>query len=87
MERTQFHYDKNTSSPWSMAWNYNGSLVSVLTKDKKMHIIDPRQQAAVAVNPAHQGSKAQRTVWNGRHGLHISVGYSDFGDREYMVYD
>ena len=43
MEKTMFNYDKNTAVPWSMAWNYNGSLVSLFTKEKKNHIIDPRQ--------------------------------------------
>lgn len=49
MERTQFNYAGNTAVPWSMSWNYDGSLVSLFTKEKKMHIIDPRQQTAVAV--------------------------------------
>lgn len=87
MERTMFNYDKNTAMPWSISWNYNGSLISLFTKDKKMHIIDPRQQASVAVKDAHQGSKAQRVQWKGSHGLQISVGTNDFNDREYMVYD
>lgn len=87
LERTQFNYSGNTAVPWSIAWNHNGSLMSLFTKEKKMHIIDPRQQAAVTVQDAHQGTKAQRVQWNGAHGLHISVGTSDFGDREYMVFD
>lgn len=87
MERTMFNYEKNTAIPWSMSWNFNGSLVSVFTKEKQMHIIDPRQQSAVTVQKSHQGTKAQRVQWKGAHNLQISVGTSEFNDREYMVYD
>ena len=41
----------------------------------------------MSVVPAHQGSKAQRLQWKGKHNMLISVGASDFNDREYMVYD
>lgn len=37
--------------------------------------------------PAHQGSKAQRVQWQGKHQKMISVGASDSNDREYMVHD
>lgn len=87
LERTCFNYDGSSALPWTMSWNHNGSLISLISKEKKMHIIDPRQQKAVVVQPAHQGSKAQRLQWKGSHGLMISVGTSDFNDREYMVYD
>ena len=60
MEKSIYNYDKNTALPWSMAWNHNGSLISLLSKEKKNHIIDPRSSASVAVVDAHQGTKAQR---------------------------
>lgn len=41
-EKNSFIFDKNTAEPRSMAWNHNGSLISLFTKDKKMHVIDPR---------------------------------------------
>lgn len=87
MEKSIYNYDKNTAVPWSMAWNHNGSLVSLFTKEKKNHIIDPRSSASVAVVDAHQGTKAQRVQWKGAHNLLISVGTNDFNDREYMVWD
>ena len=37
-----FAFDKNIGEPKSMTWNHNGSLISMFTKDKKMHVIDPR---------------------------------------------
>lgn len=87
LERTQYNYAENKAVPWSLSWNYDGSLVNILTKDKQMHVIDPRQEKAVTVVPAHQGAKAQRVQWKGKHGLCITVGTSDFNDREYMVFD
>lgn len=81
MERSMFNYDKNTALPWTMSWNNNGSLVSVISKEKKMHIIDPRTNAAVAVTNAHQGTKAQRMQWKGVHDLMITVGTDDGNDR------
>ena len=44
LERTCFKYDGNTAVPWSLSWNHDGSLVSLIAKDKQMHIIDPRQE-------------------------------------------
>jgi coronin-1B/1C/6 len=29
--------------PWSMNWNYNGSQLATISKDKKMHVFDPRK--------------------------------------------
>ena len=29
--------------PWSMNWNYNGSHLATISKDKMMHIFDPRK--------------------------------------------
>ena len=70
-----------------MSWNHDGSLLSVVTKEKKCHIIDPRQESSVAVVDAHEGSKAQRLQWQGKHGMLIAVGANDSNEREYMVRD
>ena len=35
-------YEQTGSAPWSMQWNYDGSLLSCINKNKKMHIFDPR---------------------------------------------
>lgn len=59
-EKNIFTFDKNTSEPRSMVWNHNGSLISLFTKDKKMHVIDTRQQTAVITKDAHMGLKASR---------------------------
>jgi len=87
LEKSVYRYDGNTSAPWSLAWNHDGSLTSIVTKDKKMHIIDPRQQSAVAVIDSHEGSKAQRLQWKGKHNMLISLGTNDGNDREYIVRD
>jgi len=45
-EKSMFDYTGNTAVPWSMQWNHDGSMIGLITKEKKMHIVDPRQQAA-----------------------------------------
>ena len=87
MEKTMFDYQGNKTLPWSISWNHDGSLVSLFTKERKFHVIDPRQKTSVTIQDAHMGPKAQRVTWKGTHGLQISVGTSDSNDREYMVFD
>lgn len=70
-----------------MSWNYDGSNIGLLTKEKKMHIIDPRTEKAVHTGDCHGSSKAQRTSWNGKHGLMITTGFSEYNEREYKVWD
>jgi len=51
-----------------MNWNYDGSLIGSITKEKKMHILDPRQLGSAMVTQAHEGSKSQRIQWLGNSG-------------------
>ena len=64
-----------------MDWNYDGSLIGLLTKGKKYHIIDPRSEKSVHIGDAHGSSKAQRVTWNGKHNKMITVGYSEYNER------
>lgn len=41
-EKNIFSFEDNKQEPRSMAWNHSGSLISLFSKDKKIHIIDPR---------------------------------------------
>lgn len=75
--------------PWALDWNWNGSKTAAITKDKKLFMCDPRVQGAVQETAAHQGIKAQRIKWMGanRPNYAISLGFSDFSDRQYAVWD
>jgi coronin-1B/1C/6 len=59
-EACVFDYPNLASVPWAMDWNYDGSQLAAINKDKKMHVVDPRQLDTAMETQAHQGSKSQR---------------------------
>ena len=50
-------YNESTSAPWAMKWNYYGSLLGCINKNKQMHIYDPRSPGSAIVTKAHAGIK------------------------------
>lgn len=48
---------------YSLKWNYSGSLLAGTCKDYHLYIIDPRANAIVMRNKAHEGNKASRCEW------------------------
>jgi hypothetical protein len=81
-------YDNIGEAPWSMEWNTNGSLMATIDKSKKMHIFDPRMPASEAmITQAHQGNKAQKLQWIGDSGKIITVGTSEYNERQYAIFD
>jgi len=71
----------------SLDWNYNGSLLCSNSKDKKVRIIDPRQQAIAAEGNSHVGVKGGRALWLGKHDKIVTVGFGPGASREYMIWD
>jgi len=71
----------------SMDWNYNGSLLCTNAKDKKVRIIDPRQQAIAAEGNSHVGVKGGRALWLGKHDKVVTVGFGTGASREFMIWD
>jgi len=71
----------------SVAWNYDGSLLVTTCKDKKMRIIDPRQQSVVGEVVAHEGVKGARACFLGTTGKVFSCGFSRTSDRQYALWD
>ena len=54
------------SHPFALEWNHDGELMAALSKDKKMHIYDPRvPRRAVVVSAGCQGQKMK---WLGSSG-------------------
>jgi len=71
----------------SCEWNFNGSLLSTSCKDKKLRILDPRQQTVAQDVEGHQGVKGSRTCWLGVREKVISVGFSKNNEREFCLWD
>jgi len=69
------------------AWNYDGSLIATACKDKKLRIIDPRQQTIASETVAHEGVKGMRSCWLGTTGKVFSAGFSRTSDRQYALWD
>lgn len=70
-----------------IAWNYDGSLLAVTSKDKKIRVIDPRANKVVSEGDAHPGLKAQRVVWLGNTSRIFTTGFSKTRERQYAIWD
>jgi len=70
----------------SVDWNGNGSLLASSCKDKKIRLIDPRQNKIAQEAEGHQGVKGSRVCFLGNDKL-FSVGFSKSSEREYAIWD
>jgi len=75
----------------SVDWNSTGSLLATSCKDKKLRILDPRQNSVVAEAEAHPGVKGSRVCWiedtAGNNKRMFSVGFSKTSEREFAIWD
>jgi len=39
--------------PWALDWNFDGSKVAAITKEKKLFMCDPRVEGSIAETAAH----------------------------------
>lgn len=70
----------------SLDWNYNGSLLGTITKEKLAYIIDPRQGCTVLTANAHEGSKTQKMLFVDPN-YFITTGFNKSNARELKLYD
>jgi len=77
----------HTNIVQSLDWNYDGSLLCSNSKDKKVRIVDPRQQTVAAEGNSHVGVRGGRALWLGKHDKVVSVGFGTGASREYMIWD
>ena len=42
-ENSQMKYENLGGVPWTMQWNPQGTTLGLITKEKKMHLLDPRK--------------------------------------------
>jgi len=71
----------------SLDWNYDGSLLCSNSKDKKVRVIDPRQQQIAQEGNSHVGVKGGRALWLGKHDKLATVGFGSGASREFMIWD
>jgi len=71
----------------SLAWNYDGSLLTSFCKDKKLRVFDPRTNTIAGEAVAHQGVKGGRALWLGKADKIFSVGFGQTSERQYFVFD
>lgn len=69
----------HTALVQSLNWNYTGSLLCSNSKDKEVHVIDPRSQTIVSSAQSHAGVKGGRAIWLGKHNLIFTVGFGPNG--------
>ena len=70
-----------------ICWNWDGSQMAAVSKDKKIRLLDPRSKDVIAEAPSHQGVKASRVVWLGDTTKVITTGFSKSAGRQMFVWD
>lgn len=68
-------------------FNYDGSKIVAVSRDKTIRIFDPRSTEAALEAPSHQGVKASRVVWLGNTNHVLTTGFSRSASREIFVWD
>jgi len=71
----------------SLAWNYDGGLLTSFCKDAKLRVFDPRTNTPVGVVDGHQGVKGGRALFMGKHDKVWSIGFGKTSERQYFIYD
>jgi coronin-1B/1C/6 len=71
----------------SCSWNFDGSLLASACRDKKVRVIDPRQQTVAAESVVHAGVKGMRCVWLPNKDKIFTVGFTKTSEREYAYWD
>jgi coronin-7 len=72
---------------WGLAWNYDGSLLAVTSKDKKIRLVDPRAKSFVQEVDGHDGTKGSQVVWLGQSGRFVTTGSNKLREREFAMWD
>ena len=70
----------------SLDWNYNGSLLGTITKEKMAYVIDPRQSKVSIKTSAHEGGKTQKMLWVDKD-FFITTGFGKGNVREIKLFD
>ena len=72
---------------FSLDWNYNSSLIVATTSDKKVAVIDPRQNKIVGEAASHEGVKPSFVTWLGKSSRFLTTGFSKSRERQFYIWD
>jgi hypothetical protein len=78
---------RGTDLCFSTSWSRNGAVLVTASRDRKLRVMDPRANAAVAEFTGHAGTKGQRAVWCGDSSFIFSVGAGSMAQREFKLWD
>ncbi|GAA5989689.1 hypothetical protein JCM10908_000589 [Rhodotorula pacifica] len=80
----QFELPKGGVS--SAAWSPDGSLLALATKNKQVHIFDPRNlSATIRSSPSHESIRPVRLAWAAERRL-LSTGFTRSASRELLLF-
>ncbi|GAA5851099.1 hypothetical protein JCM8547_004132 [Rhodosporidiobolus lusitaniae] len=69
----------------SVAWSPDGALLAVATKNKQIHILDPRNPSSVTSSPSHDSVRPVRLVWTSDSHL-ATTGFNRAASRELKLF-
>jgi len=74
---------------YSLDWNYDGSLIAVTAKDKKLRIYDPRNvdSSIQVINEAFDGAKSSKVFWIPKLNWIGATGFSKEAKRQLKIWD
>jgi coronin-7 len=70
----------------SIGWNYDGTLLAVITKNNELRVIDSRSGKVVQSGKSQDGAKGQRLVWSGADNRIFTAGFSKSSHRELRLW-
>ena len=78
-----------SSNPWSLEWNHDGQILSCITKDKSMYLVDPRTKGkGLWIQSMMPPQKSIKMKWLGNTGkMVILSSNSDNSGRSIKIYD
>lgn len=82
----KFSYDGCADTVHNITWNRDGSQIAAISKDKFIHIFDPRDSKVVTKLPTHEGSK-KSSVFFMKYGLIGTVGFTRSSLRQIHIWD
>ncbi|GAA5897539.1 hypothetical protein JCM6882_003511 [Rhodosporidiobolus microsporus] len=69
----------------SAAWSPDGALLAVSTKNKQIHVLDPRNPSSLVSTSSHDSIRPVRLVWASDSHL-VSTGFNRAASRELILY-
>lgn len=78
---------KIEDSVQSIDWSFDGSLMAMSSRDRKIKLIDPRSGAIVQEGSSHAGALGVKLTWMGDTQQIISTGFGSAAERELGIWD